>query len=158
MRKTYIHLMLRLSQKVFPFYLPTSGVLWVMTAHGARTTQPACVVGDHNYTTQFIPLDFTSDAGGSDAAVADAYRCARAPKYRTIYFHGTPNSAAKAGSFYHNTGEGGISRFHLEGGGSLVWNVGTGYFGCRGEDGKFDPEKFRENSTRPNVKVWLAGT
>ncbi|CAB1103239.1 unnamed protein product [Ectocarpus sp. CCAP 1310/34] len=63
------------------------------------------------------------------------------------------SSAAKAGSFYHNTGEGGISRFHLEGGGSLVWNVGTGYFGCRGEDGKFDPEKFRENSTRPNVKM-----
>ncbi|CAM9544710.1 unnamed protein product [Ectocarpus sp. 12 AP-2014] len=63
------------------------------------------------------------------------------------------SSAAKAGSFYHNTGEGGISRFHLEGGGSLVWNVGTGYFGCRGEDGKFDPEKFLENSTRPNVKM-----
>ncbi|CAN0443657.1 unnamed protein product, partial [Hapterophycus canaliculatus] len=62
------------------------------------------------------------------------------------------NSAAKGGGFYHNTGEGGISRFHLEGGGALVWNVGTGYFGCRGEDGNFDAEKFRENSTRPNVK------
>lgn len=66
-------------------------------------------------------------------------------------------SAAKAGGFYHNTGEGGISRFHLEGGGPLVWNVGTGYFGCRGEDGSFDADRFRENATRPNVKVCGAG-
>lgn len=57
------------------------------------------------------------------------------------------------GNFYHNTGEGGISRFHLEGGGSLVWNVGTGYFGCRTEDGKFSAENFQKNATKPNVKV-----
>ena len=43
------------------------------------------------------------------------------------------STAAHQGGFYHNTGEGGISRFHLEGGGDLVWNVGTGYFGCRNE-------------------------
>ena len=37
------------------------------------------------------------------------------------------STAAKIGGFYHNTGEGGISRFHLDGGGDLVWNIGTGY-------------------------------
>jgi hypothetical protein len=41
------------------------------------------------------------------------------------------------GGFYHNTGEGGVSDFHLEHGGDLVWQVGTGYFGCRSEDGGF---------------------
>jgi glutamate synthase domain-containing protein 2 len=40
------------------------------------------------------------------------------------------NQGAKMGNFYQNTGEGGVSRFHLQGGGDLVWNVGTGYFGC----------------------------
>eukprot|EP00605_Chrysophyceae_sp_TOSAG23-4_P001275 GSChrysophyteH1.ASY1.ANO1.1386.1 assembled CDS len=47
------------------------------------------------------------------------------------------STAAKIGDFYHNTGEGGISAFHRQGGGDLVWNVGTGYFGCRNED---DPQ------------------
>ena len=60
------------------------------------------------------------------------------------------SSGAKIGNFYHNTGEGGMSRFHKEGGGDLTWNVGTGYFGCGAfdEDGKrvFDPEMFKENS------------
>ena len=41
------------------------------------------------------------------------------------------NRGARLGNFYHNTGEGGISRFHLQPGGDIVWNVGTGYFGCR---------------------------
>ena len=40
------------------------------------------------------------------------------------------NGGAKQGGFYHNTGEGGISRFHREPGGDIVWNIGTGYFGC----------------------------
>lgn len=63
------------------------------------------------------------------------------------------STAAHSGGFYVNTGEGGISRFHLEGGGHLVWNVGTGYFGCRNEDGSFNSQRFKENATRPNVKM-----
>ena len=47
------------------------------------------------------------------------------------------NKGAKLGGFYHNTGEGGISQFHKENGGDLVWNVGTGYFACRNKDGSF---------------------
>lgn len=54
------------------------------------------------------------------------------------------STGAKLGQFYHNTGEGGVSRFHIEGGGDLVWNVGTGYFGCRNKDGTFSPEMFQK--------------
>lgn len=63
------------------------------------------------------------------------------------------SKGAQMGNFYHNTGEGGISRFHIEGGGDLVWNVGTGYFGCRNIDGTFNAEKFKENATKPTVKM-----
>lgn len=62
------------------------------------------------------------------------------------------NRGAKKGNFFHNTGEGGISPYHLEGG-DLCWQIGTGYFGCRDEQGKFNPELFRKNSTIPNVKL-----
>lgn len=60
---------------------------------------------------------------------------------------------AAAGGFAHNTGEGGISRYHLEGGADLVWQIGTGYFGCRTREGKFDPERFREQACHPQVRM-----
>lgn len=63
------------------------------------------------------------------------------------------NKGAKLGGFYHNTGEGGISRFHKEPGGDIVWNVGTGYFGCRTKDGQFCPEMFVETASLPQVKM-----
>ena len=63
------------------------------------------------------------------------------------------NSGAKKGNFFHNTGEGGISHYHLEGGGDLCWQIGTGYFGCRDEHGHFNPELFAEKSAHPNVKL-----
>ena len=63
------------------------------------------------------------------------------------------NKGAKAGDFAHNTGEGSISPFHLEPGGDLIWQIGTGYFGCRTEDGKFNSEMFAENATKDNVKM-----
>ena len=47
------------------------------------------------------------------------------------------NTGARQGNFYHNTGEGSISRFHKQPGGDIVWNIGTGYFGCRNRDGTF---------------------
>lgn len=62
------------------------------------------------------------------------------------------NRGAKKGHFYHNTGEGGISPYHLEGG-DLCWQIGTGYFGCRDEEGKFSPELFSEKSKIENVKM-----
>ena len=62
------------------------------------------------------------------------------------------NRGAKKGNFYQNTGEGGIAPYHLQGG-DLCWQIGTGYFGCRTEDGYFSPEKFKDNATRPEVKM-----
>lgn len=63
------------------------------------------------------------------------------------------NEGAYYGKFYHNTGEGGISRFHKEGGGDIVWNIGTGYFGCRDENGKFCSEMFKKNAALEQVKM-----
>lgn len=63
------------------------------------------------------------------------------------------NKGAKMGNFAHNTGEGGISDYHLEHGGDLIWQIGTGYFGCRNDDGSFNDVTFRENATRPQVKM-----
>ena len=60
---------------------------------------------------------------------------------------------AKAGGFAHNTGEGGISAYHQEGGADLIWQIGTGYFGCRAADGGFDPDKFQERAKLAAVKM-----
>lgn len=63
------------------------------------------------------------------------------------------NKGAKAGNFAHNTGEGGISEHHLKHGGDLIWQIGTGYFGCRNERGEFDAAAFAQNAQRPEVKM-----
>ena len=60
---------------------------------------------------------------------------------------------AKAGGFAHDTGEGGISRYHRQGGGDLIYEIGTGYFGCRDAQGNFDPQKFAEVVADPQVKM-----
>lgn len=62
------------------------------------------------------------------------------------------NAGARLGGFAHNTGEGGISEYHLAGG-DLVWQIGTGYFGCRDTSGRFNSMAFRENALRPEVKM-----
>ncbi|MEQ6249279.1 FMN-binding glutamate synthase family protein [Sulfitobacter sp. HNIBRBA3233] len=63
------------------------------------------------------------------------------------------NRGAAAGGFAHDTGEGGISRYHREGGGDLIYEIGSGYFGCRKDDGSFSPEKFAEQAARDQVKM-----
>lgn len=63
------------------------------------------------------------------------------------------NKGANMGSFYHNTGEGGISDHHLEFGADLVWEIGSGYFGCRKKDGNFDPGLFKEKAGMDSVKM-----
>jgi glutamate synthase domain-containing protein 2 len=63
------------------------------------------------------------------------------------------NKGAKAGGFAHDTGEGGISRYHREGGGDLISEIGSGYFGCRDEHGNFDPEKFARIAAEDQVKM-----
>lgn len=63
------------------------------------------------------------------------------------------NLGAKIGGFAHNTGEGGISPYHLKHGGDLIWQIGTGYFGARDVNGNFSPEAFQKNAHRPEVKM-----
>ncbi len=63
------------------------------------------------------------------------------------------NGGAKLGNFAHNTGEGGISSYHLEGGGDIIWQIGTGYFGCRDKNGFFNAELFAEQVAHPNIKM-----
>ena len=62
------------------------------------------------------------------------------------------NKGAKLGGFAHDTGEGGLTEYHLKYGGDLIWEIGSGYFGCRTLDGKFDPEMFRDKANVDPVK------
>ncbi|GAB3014362.1 FMN-binding glutamate synthase family protein [Niabella terrae] len=63
------------------------------------------------------------------------------------------NGGAAIGGFAQNTGEGGLSDFHLKQGGDLIWQIGTGYFGCRDEKGFFSPELFAKKAHLPSVKM-----
>ncbi len=62
------------------------------------------------------------------------------------------NKGAAKGGFYHNTGEGGLTEFHLHGA-DVTWQIGTGYFGCRDDNGNFSAAKFQEKANNPLVKM-----
>jgi glutamate synthase domain-containing protein 2 len=62
------------------------------------------------------------------------------------------NKGAALGGFAHDTGEGGLSEYHLRGGGDIVWEIGTGYFGCRTDDGDFDQAEFTDKAAHEHVK------
>lgn len=63
------------------------------------------------------------------------------------------NKGAAKGGFAHDTGEGSISQYHREGGGDLIWEIGSGYFGCRDDKGNFDEMRFKLNACEPQVKM-----
>ena len=63
------------------------------------------------------------------------------------------NAGARRGGFAHDTGEGSISAHHRVHGGDLVWQVASGYFGCRHEDGSFSPERFQAQAREPQVRM-----
>lgn len=63
------------------------------------------------------------------------------------------NKGAALGNFAHDTGEGGVSRHHQAHNGALIWNIGSGYFGCRDEQGRFSEETFARVATQDNVKM-----
>ncbi len=63
------------------------------------------------------------------------------------------SAGAQRGGFALNTGEGAVSSYHLSGGADLIWQIGTGYFGCRDQSGRFDPERFRDQAAAPQVKM-----
>ena len=63
------------------------------------------------------------------------------------------NAGAKKGNFAHDTGEGGYSSYHRENGGDIIWEIGSGYFSCRNEDGTFCAEKFEDGARCDQVKM-----
>ncbi|MEQ1554247.1 MAG: FMN-binding glutamate synthase family protein [Ferruginibacter sp.] len=63
------------------------------------------------------------------------------------------NGGAKIGGFAHNTGEGGLSPYHLNQGGDIIWQIGTGYFSARDKDGNFSVDAYKKNALRPEVKM-----
>lgn len=62
------------------------------------------------------------------------------------------NGGAARGGFAHDTGEGGLSPYHQKHGGDLIWEIGSGYFGCRTENGNFDQQAFSDKANLPQVK------
>jgi len=63
------------------------------------------------------------------------------------------NKGAQMGDFFHDTGEGGLSPYHLEYGADVVWEIGSAYFGCRTKDGNFDADEFQRKATNDKVKM-----
>ena len=63
------------------------------------------------------------------------------------------NRGAKLGGFAHDTGEGGVSPYHAENGGDLIWEIGSGYFGARNQDGTFSPERFAATAANSQIKM-----
>ncbi len=63
------------------------------------------------------------------------------------------NKGAKSGGFAHDTGEGGFSPYHRENGGDIIWEIGSGYFGCRNGDGSFSPARFAEAAGNSQIKM-----
>ena len=63
------------------------------------------------------------------------------------------NAGARKGNFAHDTGEGGVSPYHRENGGDLIWEIGSGYFGCRNRDGSFNPETFAKVASDDQIKM-----
>jgi glutamate synthase domain-containing protein 2 len=63
------------------------------------------------------------------------------------------NAGARKGGFAHDTGEGGVSPYHREMGGDIIWEIGSGYFGCRTRDGQFNPDEFARISADDQIKM-----
>lgn len=107
--------------------------------YDSKQPQPRVIVGGPDCTQPYAASIFNVSAMSYGALSHNAIRAL--------------NKGALQGGFYHNTGEGSISPYHLETGGDLVWQIGTGYFGCRDDKGDFCPSSFQKSATKPNVKM-----
>lgn len=107
--------------------------------HDASKPEPRVVVGGPDCKQPYAASVFNISAMSFGALSSNAIRAL--------------NKGAKLGDFYHNTGEGSVSPYHLEHGGDLVWQVGTGYFGCRTQEGHFDPEMFAKVANQEAIKM-----
>ena len=114
-------------------------------AHSARpapVADPATFripIGGHDGTQPYLASLFNISAMSFGSLSANAIRAL--------------NKGARLGGFAHDTGEGSISPHHREHGGDLIWEIGSGYFGCRTADGRFDPIRFAEQAVDPQVKM-----
>jgi glutamate synthase domain-containing protein 2 len=108
-------------------------------------------------TTKLTSHDFRIQIGGSDCK--QPYSMSRfnisAMSFGALSANAVLalNLGAKRGGFAHDTGEGSISRHHRTHGGDLIWEIGSGYFGCRDASGHFSPERFSENVKSDQVKM-----
>ena len=114
----------------------------------AHSTQPVPVadpagfrvsIGGDDCTQPYLASIFNISAMSFGALSANAIRAL--------------NKGARLGGFAHDTGEGSISPYHREHGGDLIWEIGSGYFGCRTGDGEFDPVRFAEQAADPQIKM-----
>lgn len=114
----------------------------------AHSTRPASVadpasfripIGGHDGAEPYMASLFNISAMSFGALSANAIQAL--------------NKGAKLGGFAHDTGEGAISPYHREHGGDLIWEIGSGYFGCRTADGRFDPGRFADQAADPQVKM-----
>jgi glutamate synthase domain-containing protein 2 len=107
--------------------------------------------------TTILDTDFRVRVGGS--ACAQAYEASlyniSAMSFGSLSANAilALNTGARKGGFAHDTGEGSISRYHRQGGGDLIYQLASGYFGCRNDDGSFSPEKFAELTADPQIKM-----
>ena len=114
-------------------------------AHSTRPAPPAdpvlfrVMIGGKDCTQPYSASIFNISAMSFGSLSANAIRAL--------------NKGALDGGFAHDTGEGSISSYHREHGGDLIWEIGSGYFGCRTGDGNFDPVKFAEQASDPQIKM-----
>jgi glutamate synthase domain-containing protein 2 len=122
--------------------LAASGVEWIphsMYPQPARKEESRVVIGAGTSSAPYACSRLN--------VAAMSYGALSGPAIRAL------SKGARLGGFALNSGEGGVSSHHLEGGGSLIWQLGTAYFGCRTADGRFDPARFAETAAHENVKM-----
>jgi len=133
------------SERAFGTQLDVYGDGYEFIAHSTRPAPRAdpqtfrITIGGDDCTQRYSASIFNISAMSFGSLSANAIRAL--------------NKGASLGNFAHDTGEGSISRYHQEHGGDLIWEIGSGYFGCRTADGQFNPERFAEKATAAQVKM-----
>jgi glutamate synthase domain-containing protein 2 len=166
-----LHGLLHLGGRLLGFAQPTAPYAWALvdlvreradgkagvSAFGAQLASPRVAI---LHSMQPAPLDVIPERiviGGAACArpysasylniSALAFGAISEPAIEAL------SRGAKAGGFFYNTGEAGLPECFLTGGGDLVWQLGTGYFGCRDRDGRFDESAFRERAALDAIKM-----
>jgi len=122
--------------------LTAGGYEWVnhsLRPRAVATDAPRITVGGDQCAKPYSASVFNISAMSFGALSANAVRAL--------------NRGSRLGGFAHDTGEGGVSSYHLEAGGDLIWEIGSGYFGCRDDAGRFDGGRFGETASLDQVRM-----